>query len=90
MPYHGHRYWIRTVIPMTVPVALPEALYQQLEAEATRRGVPVNDLIAEWLQLLVQQSSLATPRPLPGNRTFFDVMQDCCGIDEDMPRPWWN
>lgn len=45
----------------------------------------MDDLIAEWLQLLVQQSSLATPRPLSGNRTFFDVMQDCCGIDKDMP-----
>ena len=70
---------------MKTTIDLPEDLYHQLEAEATHRGIPTDALIAEHLQLSLERSSLIPPRPLPEGKSFLDVMQDCCGIGQEMP-----
>jgi len=88
IPYHGRRNQPRTVTVMKATVEFPEDLYRQIEAEATRRGVPVDALIHEGLRLLLTRTDLATPRPLAGGKSFFDVMGDCCGIDGEMPEDY--
>jgi len=73
---------------MKATVEFPEDLYCQIEAEATRRGVPLDALIHEGLRLLLTRTELAKPRPLAGGKSFFDVMEGCSGIDGEMPEDY--
>src|SRR5690349_3097586 len=47
---HSNRVHHRRMVRMTVIVDLPESVLRRLQAEAARRGVPVESLIAETLE----------------------------------------
>lgn len=69
-------------------IELPEELYHRLETEATRRGVPLDDLIAEGLHLLLEEPARSGTDTANPKTSLHEAMRDCCGIATDTPRDY--
>jgi len=64
---------------VTITCKIPEALNEQLEAEASRAMVPKSALVRDALE-----RSLKRPRQR-SKRTAFDRVRNLCGIIKDGP-----
>jgi hypothetical protein len=66
---------------MQMTVKIPDDLYRRAEAAAMARGCKLDDLVAEGLRRVLEQSVPGDPK-VP---SLHALMRDCCGIAEDTP-----
>jgi len=70
---------------MQTTLELPEDLYHQLEAEAARQGISVNDLINESLHRMLEEIIPSEPDSPDDQTSLHEAMKDYCGAIKGAP-----
>jgi len=84
-PIIGRRHRKQTVHAVKATLELPEDLYHQLEAEAARQGISVNDLVNESLHRMLEEIVHPEPDSPDDQTSLHEAMKEYCGAIKGTP-----